>query len=204
MNTRIGWKKRLGILLIGLTANELMVQAFDSVLYPWVMGTLGFWHGLIVMLFTSFLVCLMTIKFYDWSRKDWLGIEMLKEAREMGNTGANRFIAKFMKNSKWAQLVILSIAQDPFIVMVFLREGAHRYGEMKKEDWKNFLVSLIIANLFWASVCWSGVAIFEKIGLRLGVAITIMSLILVSIALTGFVIGKVSEKREVAKLQPQS
>jgi hypothetical protein len=200
VNTKISWRKRIVTLILGLTVNELIVQGFDSVLYPWVMGTLGFLHGGLVMIFASFLICLLTIEFYDWSKTDWLGIETLKEAREMKNTKANRFIAKFMKNSKWAQLVILSIAQDPFIVMVFLREGAHQYGGMKKEDWINFYVSLIIANLFWATVCWSGVAIFEKIGLKLGEAITLMSLCLILIALTGFIVGKVNERRE-AKLQ---
>ncbi len=194
--SKVSWKKRIGIMLIGLTANQVTIQGFDSVLYPWVMGTQGFIIGLIIMLFLSALICLLTLKFYDWSSKDWIGIETLKEARELENSKANRIIARFFKKSQLVQLVILSVAQDPFIVTIFLREGAHEYGKMTKKDWKNFFIALLISNLFWATVCWSGVRILETMGAKLGVAITILSSALIILAIAGFIIGKFSGKQE--------
>jgi hypothetical protein len=198
--SNVSWKKRLGILLIGLIANQFIVYLGDYVLYPWVMGTQGFLVGANMMLWLSTLICLLTLKFYDWSGKDWIGIETLKEARELENSKANHLIARFFKKSQTAQLVILSLAQDPFIVTVFLREGAHQYGKMTKRDWKNFFVSVLVANAFWSTVCWSGVKILESVGLQLGLAITILSFVLIGIAVAGLIIGKLSEKRESKKV----
>ena len=197
MTTKIGWKKRLGILAVGLTANELTVQGFDSVLYPWVIGSYGFWIGGFIMIFASMLICLLTLKFYDWSQTDWLGVETLKEVREMENSKTNMFISRFLKKSRVAQFVILSLAQDPFVVTIFMRDGAHQYGVMTKKDWKNFFGSLVITNVFWTGCCWSGIAFLEKIGASTEVAIMIFSGIFILIFLAGFIIGKVSEKREV-------
>lgn len=199
--SNVSWKKRIGTILIGLTANELMVQGFDSILYPFVMGTQGFFIGAHIMIWASILICLLTLKFYDWSGTDWIGIETLKETRELENSRANRFIARFFKKSQWAQLVILSLAQDPFVVTVFLREGAHEYGKMTKKDWKNFFTSVLIGNVFWSTVCWSGVKIFETMGAKLSVAITILSTALILLAVVGFVIGKISEKRNKQKVE---
>jgi hypothetical protein len=199
--SNLSWKKRVGILLVGLIVNELTVLILDNTLYPYVMGTQGFLNGLHMMLWTSILICLLTLKFYDWSRKDWIGIETLKEAREFGNSKANRLIAKFLKRSKWVQLVVLSIVQDPFVTTVFLREGAHEYGKMTKEDWKYFFTSVLISNGFWSTVCWSGVKALQVVGAKLSVAITILSIVLISIALAGFIIGKLSRRNHKLAMQ---
>jgi hypothetical protein len=193
--SNVSWRKRVGIMLIGLLVNEFTVLILDNILYPWVMGTQGFWVGAHIMVWTSILTCLLTLKFYDWSQKDWLGIETLKETRELENSKANQLIAKFFKKSRWLQLVIISLAQDPFIATVFLREGAHEYGKMSKEDWKCFFASVLIANAFWSTVCWSGVKALETAGLTLNVAIITLNVILITIAVIGLVISKVSKRK---------
>jgi len=199
--TNVSWRKRVGTILVGLIANQLIVWLGDYVLYPYVMGTQVFLTGASFMLCLSVLICLLTLKFYDWSGKDWVGIETLKEARELENSRANRLIAKFFKKSQWAQLVILSIAQDPFIVTIFLREGAHEYGKMTRKDWKNFFTSVLITNAFWSTICWSGVRIIETMGAKLGVAITILSFVFILLTLVGLAISKISKRREKKKME---
>jgi len=172
-----------------------MVQAFDSVLYPYVVGKYGFWVGGHIMVWASALACLLTLEFYDWSKRDWLGIETLKEAREMENTRMNRLISRLFKKSRWVQIVVLSIAQDPFVVMVFLREGSHKYGKVVGRDWQNFFASLVIANLFWTGVCWSGIKALEAIGASVSTAIMILCVLLILIALTGVMVGKWKDRK---------
>ena len=41
------------------------------------------------MTLLSFLICWATLLFYDWARKDWLGIETLKQLRDY--PGGSRF-----------------------------------------------------------------------------------------------------------------
>lgn len=199
--SQLPWRKRVGTFFLGTLFNWLFDQAFNNVLYPLVLGTQGFVHGSHIMIWASTLTCLLFLKFYDWSGQDWLGIETLKEVREFENSGANRFIARFLKKSQWAQLVILSIARDPFIVTVFLRDGAHTYGVMKRKDWNNFFLSVVVGNVYWAIVCWSGIKILEAIGLKLGWAITILCATLIFVVLVGFIIGKINEKREKKKVE---
>ncbi len=158
------------------------------------MGAEGFLVGAPIMFFASMLLCLVSLKFYDWSGKDWLGIETIKEARELRNSRTSRLIAKLFKNSQRAQLVILSLAQEPFLVTVFLREGAHRYGEMTNKDWKNFFISLFIGNGFWSVLCWSGIKIFVSLGAKLEVAIGFMNITLITLAIVCLIVGKISDK----------
>jgi hypothetical protein len=82
------YKERAAILGIGLLGNFLIANGFDYVLYPWVIWKLGPLHGAAVMTLASFLICWATLLFYDWAKKDWLGIETLKELRD--NAGNSR------------------------------------------------------------------------------------------------------------------
>jgi hypothetical protein len=108
--------------------------------------------GSLVMIVLSFLVCLLTMKFYDWSKTDWLGLEYLKQLREEGGEG-NRFsraLAWALRRGNWAVVLVLSLYKDPFYATVYMRKGAHEYTGMGKSEWKVFLSSLVIANLYWS------------------------------------------------------
>ena len=70
---------RVAELAIGFLGNWVMVYSFDFFLYPFVIWKLGLLLGGIVMSILSLLVCLLTIWLYDWSKRDWLGIELNPE-----------------------------------------------------------------------------------------------------------------------------
>lgn len=156
------WKRRIGLWGIGHTANFLMVKGFDLLLYPLVILYFGLVQGAAVMWILSALVCYTTLKFYDWSKTDWLGIETLKEVKGDKKGGI------FHKLSDWilsrgdlAAFLIISIKWDPFICVVYMRRGAHQYNGMTWRDWKIFWISLVISNGWWTVVVFTGLTVGE-------------------------------------------
>jgi hypothetical protein len=75
--------QRIGELALGHTVNTLVLgYAFDYVLYPFAIWKLGLLKGGVSMAFLSLVTCLLTLWFYDWSQRDWLGIEAVKQLRD--------------------------------------------------------------------------------------------------------------------------
>jgi len=158
-------KKRLSIIGVGLSVNWITDHLFDFVLYPYVVLEYGMVKGGIMMSLASFLVCWLIMIFYDWSKKDWLGIETLKEAREYKGTSRLRlWIAKTVRNNRLFLLLVLSINFDPFITTAYMRRGANRYNGMRSGDWMVFLASWLIANLYWTVATYYGATVIMSYG----------------------------------------
>lgn len=153
---------RLAELALGLSTNQLIVWSFDYFLYPFVIYKFGILKGGIVMTFASFLTCLATIKFYDWSKRDWLCIEAIKSLKEYGgDKQVGRLTSWLLKQSDPIVFLYLSIQRDPFITTAYLRKGAHQFDGMSKRDWKIFMGSLILGNAYWTLACYMGITLFE-------------------------------------------
>lgn len=151
-------KERIAVLGVGLSANAVMVYAFDFLLYPFVIWKLGILKGGVVMMLLSFLYCYLTFLFYDWSKKDWLGIETVKGIKEYnGCSKIGRFASWILKKGNAAVMVFLSIKYDPFITTAYMRHGAHEYNGLNRRDWNIFLASTVIANVYWTIVAFAGV-----------------------------------------------
>jgi len=158
----MGIKERLSILGIGIIGNQAMVYAFNWVLYPMVIWWLGLGAGFAVMTVLSFLVCYGLILFYDWAKQDWLGVETIKELRGYcGDNVAGRLASWIMKRSEPVVLIFLSVKFDPFITTIYMRQGAGQYNGMVGRDWKVFIASLIIGDLYWAIAVFTGISIIE-------------------------------------------
>lgn len=159
---RLPWRQRVGLWGVGFTANFLMVQGFNLVLYPVVLWYFGLVPGAIIMWFLSLLVCYATIRFYDWSKTDWLGIETIKEVRDVEEKGYFRNIMKWLlSRGDLVSLFVLSVKFDAFICTVYMRYGAHEYKGMATRDWKIFFASIIISNAWWTIVVFSGLTLVE-------------------------------------------
>jgi hypothetical protein len=155
-------REQLSTLVVGWTVNMLMVYGFDYVLYSYVLYTCGTIHGWIIMVFASLLVCLLTLKFYDWSKKDWIGIEAVKGLRENdANHKLGRMLSWALRKSDWVILVVLSIKFDPLITALYLRHGANQFNGFANRDWRNFFLSLIISNLYWGMIILAGINVFQ-------------------------------------------
>ncbi len=112
-------QKRILELFVGYTGNWIIVYLFDFGLYPLVIWKLGLLWGGIVMSILSFLICFLTLLFYDWSKRDWLGIEAIKELKSYeGNKWFRRQLSRLLKGSDLLACVVLSIKFDPFITTV--------------------------------------------------------------------------------------
>jgi hypothetical protein len=107
---------RGGELSIGLAAKYLSDRVFDYLLYPFVIFKLGILKGGILMTFLSFVACILIMKFYDWSKRDWLGIEAIKSLKDYdGSKKIGKLTAWIMKKSNPLVFLFLSIKYDPFI-----------------------------------------------------------------------------------------
>ena len=152
-----GYKERAAILAIGLLGNSLMAHAFDYGLYPYVIWKLGLLHGGALMAVVSFVVSYATLLFYDWTKKDWLGIETVKELRHYASDNRLARALKWaMDKGDTALLLILSVWTDPFITVAYLRHGAHQYNGMNARDWRIFMLSLVISNGAWSLTLFTG------------------------------------------------
>jgi hypothetical protein len=142
---------------MGHAANQVIVYGFDYGLYPLVIYWLGLGWGFVVMSLLSLLVSWLTMKFYDWSQRDWLGIETIKSLKEYdGPNRLGRVVGWIMRQSDPLACIILSLRFDPFIVTVYLRRG--RFGGMTRRDWRIFLLSWVIGNVWWSIVVFTGLS----------------------------------------------
>lgn len=155
--------QRLGELTLGHAVNAMMFYGFDYVLYPFVIWKLGLMRGGVLMSVLSLVACLLTLWFYDWSKRDWLGIETAKQLRDgETKTSWRRLLAWALKKGDLPACVVLSLYTDPFITTACLRRGA--FNGMTSRDWRIFFGSWAVANGFWIFICYGGVSLLSRIG----------------------------------------
>jgi hypothetical protein len=66
-----------------------------------------------------------------------------------------------LKKGDSAAFLFLSIKEDAFITMVYLRHGSHQYNGMSGRDWRIFIASLAVANAYWTLVAYTGITVIE-------------------------------------------
>jgi len=153
-------RARLGLLGVGLFGNQAIVLAFDYALYPFVMWRLGLLWGCVVMTVLSAMICYLTLLFYDWAKKDWLGIEAIKELRDDNKQGRIAlYIGALLRRSNWFALIFLSAKFDPFIVTAYMRPGSYQFNGLAAREWRIFWASVLISNLYWSFVAFTGVTV---------------------------------------------
>lgn len=154
--------KRFAELSLGLITNKTIDSIFNYLIYPFVIYKFGILQGGVVMTFLSFLACIGTMKFYDWSKRDWLGIEAIKDLKVYeGEKKIGRFTSWFLKRSDPIAFFFLSVWYDPFIVTAYLRHGSNKFNGMSRRDWGIFMGSLILGNAYWTLACYMGITLVE-------------------------------------------
>ncbi|MDO5758276.1 MAG: hypothetical protein Q4P24_12350 [Rhodobacterales bacterium] len=135
---------------VGFTLKRSSDYAFDYVLYPVVILSLGYVWGGVVMTLLSVVMNILIIKAYDWAKQDLLMIEILKSTIHQDKEGM-RFLSlrKFARNNDIAAFFFLSWIEDPIVVTLYLRKGSYQYNGMSFRDWNIFLGSTVVSNLFW-------------------------------------------------------
>ncbi len=153
-NQPIRWKERVGIMAVGHGFKQGEEFFFDYMLYPAVIAWLGAIVGGLALTVLSASVCYLYILFYDWSKKDWLGLELLKEMRDGGEHHGHiaRFIQRIARKSDWLAFLVFSCYTDPFMTTVYMRKGVGAYDGLSRRDWKIFWASVLVANLWWTTM----------------------------------------------------
>lgn len=155
-------RTRVTQLLVGLTVKDLTDRAFDYLLYPFVIYKLGILKGCLVMTCLSGAVNILTLKFYDWSKRDWLGIETIKGMKDyQGKSRFGHLTAWILRRSDPVVFLFLTIKEDAFITLVYMRHGSHQYNGMSARDWRIFLGSVAISNIYWTLAAYMGVSVVE-------------------------------------------
>ena len=153
---------RIAELTIGISAKNLISYSFDYLLYPLVIYKLGLLKGGIVMIVLSLLACVILLKFYDWFKRDWLGIETIKGMKDyQGDSKIGRFTAWILRQSDPVVFLFLSIKEDAFVTLVYMRHGSHQYNGMTRRDWGIFFGSVSISNLYWTLAAYMGISVVE-------------------------------------------
>jgi hypothetical protein len=138
---------------------------FDYVLYALTIWYLGPIKGGILLAIVLFVIDLLTVRFYDWAKTDWLAIEYAKQRLESGYLAGYKARIESRYRRVWLTfcVVLLSIKFNPFIVTIVMREGTYTYSGMARRDWIIFVTSHIIGQLYWIGVISGGVAVVRSI-----------------------------------------
>ncbi len=160
------WKERIATIALGHTVFASIEYAFNYGIYIPVVALLGAVHGGIVMTVLSFATCYLILRFYDWAKRDWLGIEVAKEVADFGPEWIKKLqihslfwkivwwpFSKIALLLLWAvrkgglvAFFFLSIFTDPFTTTVFLRRES--FNGLTKNDWAVFVGSVLVGNFY--------------------------------------------------------
>lgn len=155
-------KTKASEVVVGIFSSYFMDTAFDYFLYPYVIYKLGLLKGGIAMTGLACLLNIISLYFYDWSKRDWFGFEALKTFQDYH--GANRLkqIASWLlKKNNFVIMLFLSIKEDAFKTVVYMRHGKYQYNGLTARDWKIFIASIVIGNVYWTLAAYTGLSLFE-------------------------------------------
>ncbi|MCR4276457.1 MAG: hypothetical protein NUV90_03665, partial [Candidatus Parcubacteria bacterium] len=124
VNQAIRWLQRIGILALGLTANNAMVYWWDFTVYPSLIDKYGLIQGWLYAAGGSILLCLGTLWFYNLTKQDWLLIETAKHVRD-GKAAwkIRKFFQGLANRGDALAFFLISIWKDSFITTVYMRKG---------------------------------------------------------------------------------
>lgn len=64
-----------------------------------------------------------------------------------------------LKKSDLLAFLFLSIKEDSFVTMVYLRHGSHQYNGMSARDWRILLASHAVSNIYWTLAAYMGTSV---------------------------------------------
>lgn len=116
------------------------------------------------MISLAFLSDIITIFFYDRTKKDWFGIEIAKDIQDSISSKSVAAVLKWTRNSgDLVTAVALSFLIDPLLIMLYMRHGSNQYNWISKRDWKIFLTATVVGNVYWATLVYLGIESVEYI-----------------------------------------
>ncbi|HEY5587401.1 MAG TPA: hypothetical protein VIK86_00435 [Candidatus Paceibacterota bacterium] len=123
--------------------------------------------AILLMFLFSFIVRFLMILIYDYTKKDWLLIEYLKEKlyqkQEMTvHTSVTRKILKLKKIGNWFLFIGL-VCTDPVVTILYYRDGHHIWNKIPKKNLNLFFISELICTLTLAATIYSIIGLINLI-----------------------------------------
>ena len=128
-------------------------------------GEMGYLSSVLVTTIIYILIGILSVKIYDYCKKDYLLIEALKDAEKNNQTSELNFIIKLIL--KWTRknktiLGLLLASQNPGLIVIYYREGSFLYNGFVGKNMKIFFfINLLIVNVYWNTAIYTGVSIFN-------------------------------------------
>ena len=134
----------------GVAIKKSLDYGFDYGLYPVALIYFGYIWGGIIMTIASVFLNLAVIRAYDWSKRDWLMLETLKELKHKSqDEGVGGFLGWVLRKGDVPAFFILSWIEDAIVVTLYLRHGVNQFNGLSRRDWMIFWSSTVVSNLFW-------------------------------------------------------
>jgi hypothetical protein len=134
----------------GVAIKKTLDYGFDYGLYPVALIYFGYLWGGVIMTIASVFLNLAVIRAYDWSQRDWLMLETLKELKHKSqDEGVGGFVGWVLRKGDAPAFFILSWIEDAIVVTLYLRHGFNQFNGLSRRDWMIFWASTVVSNLFW-------------------------------------------------------
>lgn len=156
------WKHKIGLWTTGIGSYYVFTWVYDYLIISGLLLYFGVLNGGIIAMILSTFIDLLSIKFYDWLKKDWLTLETIKELDEKKGIVGKLF--RFVHDKGYVITVLsLSFFLNAFLVTAYMRHGAFQYNGMTKRDWVIFLTSSIVGNGYWILAFAGGITVIKEI-----------------------------------------
>jgi hypothetical protein len=151
---------RAFFLFVGVVVEYIVSYAFDYALYPFVILKYGLLKGGAIMSVLSLILCYSTLVVYDLLKKDWFGIELIKELREYeGRIKTFGIMAWLLKKGQLVSFIVFSLKFDPFTTVIYMRKGANKFTGMDRKSWIIFFGSWAVGNFCWIIIVSTGISV---------------------------------------------
>lgn len=162
VNQAIRWLQRIGIFILGFTADKAMVYWYDFTVYPSLIANYGLVRGWLYAAAGSIVLCLGTLWFYNLTKQDWLFLETVKEVRDgQAFWRIRKFFQDLAHRGDALAFVLLCLFKDAFIATVYMRKGAGNYA-MTARDWKIFWASTLVSEVWWGLLVFGVIESFRN------------------------------------------
>lgn len=144
-------------------------EVIDFILTPILMIEFGYILSLLTTTSIYLLIGIASVKIYDRHKQDCLYIEALKKAQADNKPLTKRnklteFILSWTKRNKIIFSLLLTF-KNPGLFVIYFRDGVNLFNGFAGKNIKIiFLINLLVMNLYWNFVIYTGTPLWKFIG----------------------------------------
>lgn len=160
-------KERIGTIAIGHGFYALLSWLFDNPFYIFMLAIYGPLKGGLIMTVLSLVVSYGFLVFYNWSKIDWLGVNVVENIKKDGFEWTSRLKSKSLvtkiiafipvqvfhivvwslRKGNIAAFFALCVFEDPFVATTYLRKGS--FDKLNQRDLGIFFSGVVVSNGYW-------------------------------------------------------